>query len=332
VNRLAISYAWNCSHVASDGKTELVDTYALAFLLAIAYRIPSQSRYETEPTTLLELRAMTRMSDRHLRSTRDLLAGLGEIAPGGADDQGGRPWPKHAVYQLPGLAGPLFVVTPWDVDVNPAQRAAFRSKNSAPRAAKSAQCAANGHQNAAPRAGQTRHSVPRSDLFAGGVYSGTSVLRSTNHHDDEAPPVINAAAQLIAEELFDWLVAEYPTHNGGATLTTSKSTAMALLLRLLGTGRTLDKLKAMAVALWTCDVADRGAKWIASTDRSLRVLWEARDTLDHLVSRTARAATAPAKAAACLYRHDPPCESAAACQALERARAEAGNGSEAVAR
>lgn len=297
MNRLAISYAYNCSHVV-DG-VELIDTYALAFLQAIAYRIPSRERFATEPTTLREMHGLTRMKDRKLRETRDLLVSLGEINEGGhsapnhRDPDCDRPWAKHAIYELPGLAGSLFIVTPWDVDLNAAQLAAIRARKSAHGAAHSARGAEFSPRNAARGAGSSRHSVPSFGEKAGGVLSSDLIGTSTNnHHSAQQPPLMAAAAQVAAEDLFDWIVEQYQQHNAGALFTLSSARAIPLLIDLLGTGRTLDKLKLMLVKLWTCRADEND--WIPTTDRSLYVLREAADTLDFLVSRepAARASSA----------------------------------------
>jgi hypothetical protein len=158
-------------------------------------------------------------------------------------------------------------------------------------------------------AADDRRTVAADDSRTDAAGRTNNKKNKTNHEDDESIG--------LAEQLLEQLVADYPTHNNGALLTVAKADAVRILAQLLESGRSPERIRAMAEKLWTCTEADRGCGWIVTkTDRSLEVLWRARDTLDHLVSRSAmstRSTPAP-----CLYRHTPPCSSVFACTELER--------------
>lgn len=325
MNALATKYAWKCSHVV-DG-TEQITIAVKLFLLAVAYRIPKRTRYETEPTTLAMLAEMTGISDRHLRSIRELLVRLGELQEGGAEapvrtgrqDDKAPPWPKRAVYRLPGIAGPLFLMTPWDVDASDsATSAGFLQPKSAASAEfdepKSATSAVFRRSNAATSsefARRSRHSVPRFGAVSGD--GRTSEAVRTNHHDDERQEV--AVSLAAAHAFLDRWCREYPAHNG-SDYTPDVDSELPIILELLK-DRSADRLWAMALALWSCTVDQDD--WIPTTDRSIRVLRKAQNTLGRLV---AKASSRPAgrREEPCRYKHQPPCLNNVVCAERERQR------------
>lgn len=242
---IATKYAWKCSRLAADG-AELVKGTVKLVLLAIAYRVP-KGCYETEPTSLGQLKDLTGIQERQLRNCRDALVDMGEL-----EQRGGAG--KLATYIMPRLAGPLFVV--------------------------------NGHESSAKIAGfhpakitgENRQSLHRP---AGGVLSSevpsTEVLTTTGGE---------AAVALIARahEFLEWWAAAYPIYNDGAQTTVDLEADGPLVAALLER-RDLGRLQAMAVALWKVDAREDG--WIADSDRSLRVLRHRADWLDRRLTKVA---------------------------------------------
>jgi hypothetical protein len=98
---------------------------------------------------------------------------------------------------------------------------------------------------------------------------------SITDHDDDA----RRAAEEEACRFWAWWCQEFPFHNGGAAATTKPAKALPVVEELLA-ARGIDKLKAMAIALWKAT-----GGWIAMTDRSIFALRQGRDQLDQLVSR-----------------------------------------------
>jgi hypothetical protein len=299
VNALATKYGWQLSRVVNG--CELIVSDVRLFLLAIAYRIPTRMRYETEPTTLDVFEEMTGISDRRLRDIRKLLVALGEVERG--DTKAGA-WPKHARYRMLGVAGPLFVVGRFDVDENAAAGAAFRSVN----AAAGADFDTQTRRLVPTSPGQTRRPVPRFGADAGGVSISPEVRTSDHHHH---PSIAGSLAD--AHEFLDRWATEFGRHNNGASYSIDVEAELPLVLELLR-GRSPAKLWSMALALWAC--TDEQDKWIAGTNRSIRVLRQAANTLDQLVSRPVRvSAGSPGQ---CRYRHQPPCANNILCAERER--------------
>lgn len=91
-----------------------------------------------------------------------------------------------------------------------------------------------------------------------------------------------------AEEFASWLRVEYPKHNAGAAITCTTADAQHLLDHVLAPTRDVDRIKAMALAMWTCTPAED--EFIGSApDRGLRLLAARADRLDALSRRRAAA-------------------------------------------
>jgi hypothetical protein len=128
------------------------------------------------------------------------------------------------------------------------------------------------------------------------------VLTKDDHDDDD---------ERCQEKVFwMWWVETFPLHNGGAQTSMPWATARPIIAELLQ-HRDVTRLQSMALAMWSSSTG-----WIATSDRSLRVLRQAADTLDQAVARAQRAPTQPS----CHYKHDPPCRSMTECVQVERDR------------
>ncbi len=140
----------------------------------------------------------------------------------------------------------------------------------------------------------------------GGEFSDESIYQEVVRTEDD-----NHHLQQQADAFFAWWEEQFPIHNNGARSTVGAAIAIPLIVGLL-VKRDVEKLQAMSMALWQAETG-----WIATTDRSIRVLAQAADTLDQLASRQPRLR-------ADVNGHVPPCRSWADCRdkVLADARAE----------
>jgi hypothetical protein len=100
-----------------------------------------------------------------------------------------------------------------------------------------------------------------------------------------ADPVLARHSGAQIAQFLAWWRVTYPLHNGGA-LPTADAGAAAVVQQLLDDGRTIDRLQAMAIVLWSVEAdADPAShqSWIARSDRSLRVLRHKAQFLDRAV-------------------------------------------------
>jgi hypothetical protein len=267
VSWFATKYAWRCTSV--KGSVKLL-------LLALAWRVPTGC-YDTEPTSLVDLEDLTGITTRHLRDCRAELLRIGEV------EQCGRG--KLAIYRLPKLAGPLFLV----------QGKAEKTSGISFRNAENI----SGFDPEKISAGNRKRLPSR----AGGVPFSDGVRTSVHHHDDQRA---STAAQIGAVHRFlDWFVEQFPIHNGGQSTSVDDDDADVALRLLTGRpARSVEQLQAMALAMWTATPADDA--WIPTTDRSIRVLRKAARTL-------ARLATRPVPPAPWSCPHVEPCSHRAMC-------------------
>lgn len=275
-------------------------------LLMIGWRIP-KGHFESRPIphralandTALDVKTVRRCIKRalSLRTPTALLC-IG---------QSGRGRGQFSTYIMPSLAGPLFMVysgdgkegelapisndekggkmPPFSDPEKGGELPSFRSKKGAKR----------------PRSVRTASSRD--------VRTQKTTTAAT-----EKPAA--AALYVSALEYLDWFSATYPTHRGEAQVTVDVEADGPIVVELLtNPTRTVDRLKAMTLAMWT--ITPEEDPWLArAEDRGLRLLRHTADRLDRIVSMRER--TAAAAPRACHYRHDPPCSSMATC--LERER------------
>lgn len=116
----------------------------------------------------------------------------------------------------------------------------------------------------------------------------TAVLSTSTDLIDPPAAVLerhSGAQDADVAPLVAWLATTHPTYHDGAALTLGRDDTR--LLREVLQGRTLERVQAMTILLWTitADANPRSHRsWIAGTDRSLRVLRHKAAFLDRMVA------------------------------------------------
>lgn len=254
---LATKYAWKCQNPLVKGGTRLV-------LLALALRVRKR-RITTLPTSLGQLQALTLMSPEQIRRCLDTLEGSG-VREVKRLNRG-----KLAVYGLPKMAGPLFVVGD---DEEAVKMTDFRLPDR-PR-----ETGQHDRFSAVRMPGKNR---AFRGIRAGGVFSSELVQvhqQATTTADERA------VADLRA-----WLLAEFPKHNHGRALTISPAEVAGMLAAVLVAPRTLDTVKAMWLAMWTATTRD-DPFFGQARDRGLKLFLHDPDRLERIASHRVDTASA----------------------------------------
>lgn len=253
-------------------------------LLAIAFFVPPPPKDAhlpltmTPPLDLKDLHTMTGLKERQLRTLRARLERRGQIRCHREDGHG-----KRVAYEFVGMLGALWVATATDAE--------GRARDVAKNAATSRQ--------RVPRARRTsRQEMPRStadDLpdLTNGTSSRSPV--DSSHTQGATGAAANLALRGIVTEFLEWFVAAYATSvgSGGATYSYQngyEQDAAKVFALLRGEGksppRTVERLKAMALAMFTLEPDDdpqSDASYIARY-RNIHVLHKKANELDRLVA------------------------------------------------
>jgi hypothetical protein len=212
VSWLATKYAWKCENTDVKGGTRLV---FLALALRVRYR-----RITTRPTSLDMLAKLTLMSVEQIRRCIDALEEAKEVR---RLRRG-----KKATYAFPKMAGPLFVVA-WEEEPVKMTEFSFPERRR--------EKPVNMPDFAAPMTGFFRP-PRRADNSSGSVRT-------------QVPSTSTTRRQPRAVEAFlDWFLAEYPTHRGGVLYRIGNPSKTELAVRELLDGRTFDRAREMAIAMW----------------------------------------------------------------------------------
>jgi len=231
----AIKYAWTCQQPEVKGSPRLV-------LLAIATRVRRQ-KAKTGPTSLAQLQRLTLLTERQVRRCLDVLESVGEVR---RVRRG-----KKAIYAMPRLVGPLFVVGD---DEKADNLSGFESPPRAEKADKMSDSSAD------KMSGKKRSTCP--DLR--GISSEDRAVRTLIQKSTATAESDDAKA--AAEVFLDWFVAEYPTHRGG--LYQVDPVKAERVVRELLRGRSIGELQAITLRMW----ADRRDPWVRNSDYGVHVL------------------------------------------------------------
>lgn len=243
-------------------------------------------RITTSPTSLGELRWLTLMSAEQIRRILDDLEDWKKVR---RLSRG-----KNAVYALPGMAGPLFAMDTGD----PVKMTDFVI-DTLPK-----EIGQHARKVTGRMTGFRRPMTDFSGRPAGGVLFSevlrTEVLTTTATRAGAG----DSPATVL--EFLQWWRDTYPLYADGARSTADVERDGPLVEQLLR-DRTLFRLQEMAIVLWLVDA--REERWIADSDRSIRVLRHKADWLDR------RAASLPAWWHACAHRVK--CADRRQCEAME---------------
>lgn len=287
---LATKYAWKCANPHVKGGTRLV-------FLALAMRVRKR-RITTLPTSLNLLGRLTLMSHEQIRRCIDRL-GEKDISEVRRVNRG-----KNAVYALPKMAGPLFVVE-WEDE--PVKMTEFslpgRTRESG--------------QDARFRSGEMtgfrRRMTDFSAITAGGVLlsggTGTHNKLSATTGDGEDAAV---------EAFLDWFIREYPQHRNGVLFRVSSPSKTEDAVRELLRTHGRPFVERMALAMW----ADTAEPWLnlARNDRSPIALRQKATYLASIVHAEDAAADRPVVAGGAVWErcpHTPVCLSVSRCEAMQ---------------
>ncbi len=248
-------------------------------LMMIASRIP-KGRIETIPTSLRYLSWTTGNDERTVRNLRNKLVALNAVRIGDK----GRGRGRFQTYILPALAGPLFMV-PDDTGkaetpsgLSPPGKLENASGFSMPGKAENCSCFVEKNRKGLPRAVRT---------------ASSRAVRTSESTTAAAGKPVAAEIYRIALDYLDWFGVTYSEHHDGAKVTLDLEVDGPIVVRLLTTPqRTVERLQAMTLAMWTATAAED--PWLArAADRGLRLLKHAADRLDRIVGERARRAATP---------------------------------------
>lgn len=268
-------------------------------MMMIASRIP-KGRIETVPTSDGFLARTTGNTDRTIQNLREQLVSKGAVAIGDK----GRGRGRFYTYKIQALAGPLFML---DGEGKPESLTAPKPESLS---------GFNGPGKPESLTGFTPEN--RKDLRRV-VRTGTSedvrTIKTTTAKSAGSSGVAVICDEALA--YLNWLPAVYSEHCRGAQLTIDYEKDGPRVSKLLSgpPRRSLQRIQAMTVVMFT--VTELEDKFLADApDRGIRLLGFAADRYDRIsIARETRVA---ATQRPCLYKHDPPCSSTAACVERER--------------
>ena len=266
--------------------------------IMIAWRIPT-GHIESRPVSRGALARDTGLDRKTVRGLLKKVIATGLVRIGAA----GRGRGRYNTYLIPNLAGPLFMVS--DESEKGGESPPFFALEK------------GGDSPPFPddeKGGDSPHlASKRGAIRPNSVRTCTSKDVRTKTTTTARKPVA-AVTYETALDFLDWFAGAYPAHHQGAQVTVSVEADGPVVVELLTTPcRTVERLQAMALAMWTVTAGED--PWLVrADDRGLLLLRHAADRLDRIVS--AREAGQSVRSAACHYRHEPPCSSMAAC--LER--------------
>jgi hypothetical protein len=245
-------------------------------------------RYETEKIPRWELHRQMAVKPNTVRTATSTLIALGEIVQ--VDGGQGK---RFVRFALPRIAGPLYAFEGGSSTAQGPPRCAANDRSTADR--EQPLMIEVAHEISCPRSKlppaeralkiEVAHeiSVPRSKLSEDTTY----VLEE----EEEASSTDGwRDAEAGAGEFRDWWIAAYPTHNGGAR-NGWRSVDYASAIDLLIEGRTVEQVQALALVMWSIEddgVTDSDRRFIAQSDRSVRVLHHKITFLEQLSRRQIR--------------------------------------------
>lgn len=214
---LGVKYALACRDTRVKGGARMV-------LVSVGARIEYR-RITSSPTSLSELQWLSLMSVEQVRRNLDLLEGFGKVR---RLSRG-----KNAIYALPEMAGPLFVVD----DGDPVKMTDF-VLDCLPE-----EIGQNARKVAGRMPGFRRRMTDFSGRRAGGLLF--SEVRTS-----KVPTTTEEAGAAAEDALIEFLLTEYPKQRRGVRyrIPTSQRDAARSAARELLAGRSLDAAQAIIVA------------------------------------------------------------------------------------
>lgn len=233
-------------------------------LLCIAKWIPKrQGCMETLELPLGVLVRMTGLDRKTVGRLRDQLVKRGEVVIG----KPGRGRGNFQTYIMPKLAGPLFSEVGGKGGTVPHEK--------------------GGTVPCLP--GEKVASRPES------VRTASEELSTKDRTTTTDGKAVAAAIYTEALAFIDWCAAVYPEHNHGANLAFDIERAGPIVVELLTKPRrSLERLRAMALVMWTCSPQED--PWVSrATERGFELLRHAANRLDRIAGQRAVASEPPVR-------------------------------------
>ena len=250
--------------------------------LMIALRIP-KGHTESKPIPLRWLVKDTCLDRKTVRDCIKKACKSGYLKVG----QQGRGRGNFTTYVMPNLAGPLFMVD-GDDDGKGGDSPPFTTgiKGGEPPPFQPPRKGGDSHPFAAEK-GEIRPKPVRTSTS-----KDVRTKRSTTAEKPAAEIYTNALAFL------DWFAASYPSYNDGAKVSIDIEADGPVIVRLLTSPeRTVDRLQAMAVAMWTVTAGED--PWAhRAADRGIRLFNHIADRMERVVLKRERCALDEQAAAA----------------------------------